>query len=532
MAKTGNFDLNFPGAHIICDTQDKRNALVSFLTGKTNSIDLPLCKNQESDLERAIFNTTYIHEGKHLHDHLLCPQLVHNYILKLTALFYSTLAINEWNNGNRPYKYIPVPFTKWIELPNEKKKELLEDDDILSTDVPMFTLNDAAKVLSGEMECDNAFTKSILLAALHYSEYRYNINQRSYDGYNIELSIRAFTESSAYVQQVTEIALKYGSYGESLQQIILNDSFKHFQKLGKQQRDAGIPVEPARDYIGYTIYTSAFTMIWRYAIQSKINLEYIYPFISHVLFWALSGNVLEGNKDANYPRNRIERLFNLDYMGIDLELNKDTNMLELFNTPLETFKKWDYYIAAAYAGKNMFSLSQDASFSLNAYSTPIDLSSFYDKLLGNLAQMIQYIGSLGFSETANYMYNIANSCFYMKKQFMDNPSGYLTPYNYSNNTRDFVNVPFVIDFDGVKPICESECVKVRDGIGFVSNRIYGDSLNDSAFSAMMPKLDWHIYVDASKYIDFSDALLGEFKKDVPGDLIRDFFPGIAPWFYS
>lgn len=531
MARTGNFDLNFPGAHIVCDTLDKRKALQLFLTGESNSFEIPLCNNKESDLERAIFNTTYIHEGKHLHDHLLCPQLVHNYVLKLTALFYSTLAINEWNNGNRPYKCIPVPFTKWIELPEDKKKELLEDDDILSTDVPMFSLKDAASVLSGEMECDNTFTKFILLAALHYSEYRYNINQPSYDGYNTELSIRAFTESSAYVQQVTEIALKYGNYGESLQHIILDDSFKHFQKLGKQQRENGIPVQP-KDYIGYSIYTSAFTMIWRYAIQSKISSEHIYPFISYLLFWALSGNVLEGNKDANYPRNRLERLFNLDYMGIDLELSKETKMQKLFNTPLETFKQWDYYIATAYAGKNMFSLSQASSFSLNANSTPIDLNDFYDKLLGNLAQMIQYIGSLGFSEIANYMYNIANSCFYMKKQFTENPSLYLLPYNYSKNLHDYVNVPFAIDFVGVKPIFKNECVKVRDGIDFVCNRVYGNSLNDSAFSALMPILDWHLYVNASKYIDFSDALLGESKLDVPGDLIKEFLPGIETWFYS
>jgi len=84
----------------------------------------------------------------------------------------------------------------------------------------------------------------------------------------------------------------------------------------------------------------------------------------------------------------------------------------------------------------------------------------------------------------------------------------------------------------VKPIYENECVKVRDGIDFVCNRVYGNSLNDSAFSALMPKLDWHLYVDASKYLDFSDALLGESKLDVPGDLIKEFLPRIETWFYS
>ena len=56
MARTGNFDLNFPGAHIVCDTQDKRKALQLFLTGESNSFEIPLCNNKESDLERAIYS--------------------------------------------------------------------------------------------------------------------------------------------------------------------------------------------------------------------------------------------------------------------------------------------------------------------------------------------------------------------------------------------------------------------------------------------------------------------------------------------
>lgn len=528
--KTGNFDLNFFGAHIICDTIEKREAFLAFFRGNTDNIELPLSfSNKEYDLEKAIFNTTYVHEGKHLHDHLLCSQLVHNYILKLSALCYSTLAIYECNNGNKPYKYIPTPFSSWIELPNNKKMELLEEYDIKPSEVPMFSLKDASNALGENVKYDR-FTKFILLAALHYSEYRYNINQLALDGYNGELSIRSFAESSAYVQHITEIVLKYGNYGDSLQQQILNDSFKCFQELGKQQRDDNILVHP-NDYIGYCKYTFAFTMIWRYAFQSNINIEYIYPFISYVLFWALNGNVLEGKKEANFPRNRLERFFNLDYMGIDLELNRESNIQELFNNPLETFKKWDYYITTAYAGIGVYSLSQSSNFYLDSNSTPINLEGFYNKLLGTIDTMIQYLISLGLFKTAKYMYNIANSCFFMKNHFIDNPSAYLKPTSYSQNLHQFVNVPFCVEFDGIPPINEVECGRVRHDLGFVQNKVYGNSLNDISHNENVPRLDWRTYIDSKNYIDFSDALLGKSNIDVPGNLIKELLPGIKPWFF-
>lgn len=530
MSKTGNFDLNFPGARIYCNTPEKRGSILSFLNGEKKKVEIPLLhSDMEDDLQRAIFNTTYNHEGKHLHDHLICPQLLHNIVLKLSSVYYASLAIYEWNNGNRPYKYIPTPFTNWIELPQEKKEELLEDDDISPSDVPMYSLQDAHKVLVGEMECDDNFTKSILLAALHYNKYRYNLRQYAYDGYNTELSIKAFTESSAFVQQSTEIALKYGEYGNELAGMIRQKSFQYFQELGKKQREKNIQIMP-EDYIGYSIYTSAFTMIWRFLYQSKVKDEYWYQFISYVLFWALSGNVLEGSKESNFPRNRLERLFNLDYMGIDLELNKDSNIKELFNNPLETFKKWDYFIITAYAGQTILSISQGKAFKLDSNSTPIDFNRFFERLLGNIANMIQYAGSIGLVKVANYLYNVANSSFYMKNLFLKDPNCFLQPVSYSNNICNFVNIPFCIEFDNVAPIREEEINEKSNKFGFQHNSVFGESLNKLYSNKQIPLLDWKLYVEAKDYIDFSECLFGVPTLDRPSEIIKQYLPNINPWF--
>ena len=91
-----------------------------------------------------------------------------------------------------------------------------------------------------------------------------------------------------------------------------------------------------------------------------------YGVYSKLTFWALSGNVLSSNKEANFPRNRLERLFNLDNMGVDLNLNQESNIQDLFNHPLKTFNRWDNLIIAAYAGTNIQILSLDNTFNLDA----------------------------------------------------------------------------------------------------------------------------------------------------------------------
>lgn len=531
MAKSGNFDLNFPGARIICDSEQKREALLKYLNRNSTGIEVNLShSNLEQDIKSAVYNTTYYHEGKHVHDHMVCPQLLHNYTLKLTALYYSILAIQAWDEEKRPYKYIPLPFTSWIELSKDKQLELLKKKGLLPTDVPLFSLHNAACLLEGQFKCDDRFSEAILLGALHYSEYQYNNRHNRPDGYNTEFSVKTFTESMAFVQQMTDIALLYGDHGQSICQKIIGDSFKHFMKVGDLRRTENKEIEP-QDYIEYSTYTSAFTMAWRHAIQNKIDLNYIYPFISYVLFWALSGNVLSGNKEANFPRNRIERLFNLDLMGVELNLDQESNILELLNHPLETFNRWDNLINSIYAGTNLHVFSLDNAFHLDSDTTAIDFEETYTKFLRSFITMIEHLDSIGFVKPAKYIRNIATSIYTMKSSFFKNQSLYLHPTAYSNNRANFVNIPYRIEFDGVEPIRTDECSSLRSDATIIDNCVYGNNLLPDSQRKGPAILDWKTYYDASNYINFADALLGNTNLNMPGRLVKEFLPGVNTWFF-
>ena len=296
MAQTGLFNLSFPGAILYCDSIEKRTAIANYLSCKSNSIDIDISNfSIEKAIERSIYNTTYIHEGKHLHDHLVCPILFHNFVLKLTALFYSCHAILSWNHGIRPYKYIPLPFNKWLNLSQETKMQFVNENGISSSDVPMFSLRDAALLLRGEPVAEDDFTKSLLLGAIHYSEYWFNSTHRNSDGYNTDFSVISFAESSTFLQQCTEIARRYGKKGEAIVKQMTSHCFEQFQKLGKEKRENNRELSE-KDYLGYARYATAFTAMFRYAVQNNIDSNYLYPFISYLLFWAMSPNEMKDSK--------------------------------------------------------------------------------------------------------------------------------------------------------------------------------------------------------------------------------------------
>ena len=54
MTKTGEFNLDFPGATLICDTEQKKEALKDYLNGKADVVDINF-----NDVASAIYNTTY-----------------------------------------------------------------------------------------------------------------------------------------------------------------------------------------------------------------------------------------------------------------------------------------------------------------------------------------------------------------------------------------------------------------------------------------------------------------------------------------
>ena len=206
MAKTGSFDLNFPGAKLICDTPQKRASLLNYLNGQAQSIDVPLSySNFEQDVDHALYNTTYIHESRHFHDHLLCPLLLHNYTLKILALYNLILATYTWIKGKQPYKYIPIPFCDWLELSEKEKLELIEKKRISTSDVPVYSLEEARLIAFGKIKCEDEFTKYLLHGAANYWEYKINNQEYVPEGYAKGYTIKNFCESMAFNVHIEEI---------------------------------------------------------------------------------------------------------------------------------------------------------------------------------------------------------------------------------------------------------------------------------------------------------------------------------------
>ena len=139
MSKTGEFDLNFPGATIICDTQEKKLAILNYLNGRSPNFDLDLSTDKfQNTLEQVVFNTTYIHEGRHLHDYLTAPLLTTHWLQRIFSLSFSVIAIDSWKHSSKRYKYLPLPFNRWLGLTPERKSELLRHKGISENDVPFY----------------------------------------------------------------------------------------------------------------------------------------------------------------------------------------------------------------------------------------------------------------------------------------------------------------------------------------------------------------------------------------------------------
>ena len=256
MEKTGSFDLNFPGARLVCDTPQKRASLLNYINGDANTYEVELSHtNFEQDYENAIYNTTYIHEGKHVHDHLLCPYLLHNSTLKLHSYYYSLLAIHAWQNGDKPYKYIPLPFCDWLDLSYKEQIRLIEKKGISPSDVPIFSTHKARLLAIDKYKCDNKFIRNLLFGAANYWEYQINSRNYSFDGLTKGLNAYNFCESLALNQQLYEIVSKYGSYGYELYASLIFDNLIVYDQFGRlkdldEERNMFVYYLPS-NYIGH-----------------------------------------------------------------------------------------------------------------------------------------------------------------------------------------------------------------------------------------------------------------------------------------
>ena len=529
--KTGEFNLDFPGATIICDTDKKRASILNYLVGKQDDFDVNVdFDNKEQAFKDVIFNTTYVHEAKHMHDHLVCPYLAHNTLLKLSALYYAALASQSWFSSSFRYKILPIPFLPWVELPIETKHTIIEAASMHESEVPMFTIQQAANLLDGNFLCEDEFMHNLLLGSIHYSKYYYNTHYQDTDPYNTDYSIRTFTESMAFVQQVTAIALKYGQQGESLAQQIVQDSFNFFIKTGAETRQTGVPI-PNKDYIGYTTYTSMFTYTWRFVVQKNVPPLYRYSLIAYLLYWSLSGNVFVDDKKACAPRNRLERLFNVDIqLGVNLKLDQFETISILFRNPFYMFKYWDELISYPHGFTNTRIMYQTGgSYDITARSTPISLGDYYKRILESESQMSNHLRENGFNQLAEYVHDFFIGSVNTIKLLTSNPLAYMFPENYYNNftAHGLVNIPFRIKFENVKPINDSEYADIKRDIKYVQKYLYGNGCGIDNNTPLV--FNYHHYLDAEPYINYTNAV---YIASFDSDAIEHILPNSNLWFWN
>lgn len=267
MSKTGEFDLNFPGATIICDTQEKKLAILNYLNGRSPNFDLDLSTDKfQNTLEQVVFNTTYIHEGRHLHDYLTAPLLTTHWLQRIFSLSFSVIAIDSWKHSSKRYKYLPLPFNRWLGLTPERKSELLRHKGISENDVPFYNISAFNDVPSDELDKLPLFDKYLIYPALVQIQMDEEKDNFQLDSYNTDYSVRSFMESLAFIIQSTEIVLKYGDEGERIADFIREKSFENFMSLGKKKRNEGKEIGRT-DYLGYTNYTSMFTYVYRFCFS-------------------------------------------------------------------------------------------------------------------------------------------------------------------------------------------------------------------------------------------------------------------------
>ncbi len=509
--KYGLFNSKYLGASIYCDESYKLDALRDFVLNKSNDYYVGnKVLNEENTEDVFLYNTTYFHEARHVHEHLLCPVL--NYMLRLNILcsLHSIQFFINWNHvGGRTYNFIPIPLNDWFNLDDDAKqfnincwKNSIGLNSIIAPEVTLprdKSLRDIAEVIIKNPHANqDSLNNLLIIAAAYYEEYK-NFQRVIFDKSHCEYSVRAFLESSAFVHQMSAISLMYGEAGNDYVSKTLQNIFKNKN---------------------FSVYTGIFTFIYRYLYYTGFDLQFQYPVTSYILYWCLCGNVLS-------PYSIIDPVKRLD-LFTKQDLLHNINFTQLYNSPLTYFDCWDKAIG----------------------STPIDYNLYertvaheYDKI----TQTINEFSNSKFAGYSRYIEALKKSTVLMIEQFKENPSKFLMPQSYLENIYDYVNVPaqfvvkdksFSINANELKRkeaiIREStlsgDCVKPE---WIVSNCPRFSLSNRYELLAPTPNeivLTHQISEDASPYLLLSDALFAPLSVTSPEQIIKMIIPDVEVGF--
>lgn len=410
----GNFDLKYAGASINCNTDYKFRALEKFITRRRSHYYVnPDDVEPDKINDVYLYNTAYFHEARHVHEHLQCPVLSYMYKERLMALFHSLQFVFNWDDFNTfNYNTLPIPLNKWFRLTKKEKEEYIHiwtkewhttNLQVPDADVPPNKpLRDSSYIQTllntDAKERDNKLLDLMLLSSAYYDEYE-RIRAPKYDQGNCEYSIKTLIEASAFAHQATAIALLFGAEGESYIHDIFSKAFENKR---------------------FTNYTTIITFIFRYLNYAGFDLQDLYPFVSYLINWCLSGNVLSKNSIAN----PIERLKNFTENNLAAKIT----MQDIYHDPIGVFAYWDKQL-----GSDGLNYDEYCKYNFNEFE--------------KLKHAMSSIGYDHISQLYDHVVMIEQASDIMLHKFIEAPNKFMFPELYLKNLYDYINIPvrFVIN---------------------------------------------------------------------------------------
>ncbi len=412
MGKFGEYWIGLNQAKIICDTKNKSDKMSSFFRGECNTFFIePDNPSIEELLRCALYNTSYFHEGRHIHDFLTTPALrllllerIHE---SMSVLFSET--ITKYTHDSL-INTIPIPFFTWIHLTECEKKAVIEEwneTEKYNYIAPNYYFEKNTKI-----EDDPSYFKLLddvdtsvdirylLLSANSRSCYK-EIEDNKYNINGFLYSTKSLIEASALVCQFSFILKIYGfETGSKL--------FEYFICAEAQKNSS--------------VYTNILLLFRQYLIAQDYSVDALFflTLLSIVISWSFWG-IPSDEKSTWYPFLR----FNL---FIENNLAKGITINDLYNNPLDLFAFWNKKINAH---------------NLPPQSHQSATSKILDGYINELKST--YFGPFS-NNVVKYIKMTQNALEYQNNIVVNNPKRFLLPEEYMWYFYENVNIPLDATF--------------------------------------------------------------------------------------
>lgn len=408
----GEYIVGLNKAILYCDTKEKSDAMIEYFCQKrANWFVFPQnTDNLNENLSYAFYNTSYFHEGRHIHDYLTAPGLRIQLIDRiLEALCVCSAELTSNNTDKTVITTLPIPFYKWLKLEQSKRFKYLTEWNHLDNYhhiVPQWyfeknTLISSNSIYDKIIKDYNSTGKNpdlcwLVIAANCRDHYLFYEKQHTIFRNGLSISTHEIIETSALLSQIAFIIKIYG------------------------YQDAGSIIEY---YLGNTIaqgrlddYTNVFSVFINYLYEKRYPTDAITAttFLSAAVTWSLWGLPCD-EMDLYYPCERFKLFIEKDLMnGITVE--------NYYKNPLEIFNYWNNKINAPNPDYNWLIETTQRNFECLMESYPA--SNLFKEYLDMLLCSIKY----------------------QHRFFLANPKAFLVPEEYMWQFYRHVNVPLDVNF--------------------------------------------------------------------------------------